>query len=92
MNRRRFLELLGKGIAASGIVYSFPSVIVPKNIAPVRLVDLFPDGIGVRFGLHGDDLLELPPGLLIPYVWMNAGLESSYNEILHRHGSLLLPN
>lgn len=33
MNRRRFLELLGLAALGSGIVYSFPSVIVPKNIA-----------------------------------------------------------
>lgn len=33
MNRRRFLELLGSAALGSGIVYSFPSVIVPKNIA-----------------------------------------------------------
>ena len=33
MNRRRFLELLGMAAAGTGIVYSFPSVIVPRNIA-----------------------------------------------------------
>lgn len=33
LNRRRFLELLGMAAAGTGIVYSFPSVIVPKNIA-----------------------------------------------------------
>ena len=33
MNRRRFLELLGSAALGSGIVYSFPSVIVSKNIA-----------------------------------------------------------
>ncbi len=32
MNRRRFLELLGTGMAATGVVYSFPSIIVPRNI------------------------------------------------------------
>lgn len=32
MNRRRFLELMGIGIGSSAIVYSFPSIIVPKNI------------------------------------------------------------
>lgn len=33
INRRRFLELLSSAALGSGIVYSFPSVIVPKNIA-----------------------------------------------------------
>lgn len=35
MNRRRFLELLGTAIAGTAVVYSFPSIIVPKNIAAV---------------------------------------------------------
>lgn len=34
MNRRRFLELLSSAALGSGIVYSFPSVIVPNNIMP----------------------------------------------------------
>ena len=38
MNRRRFLELLGMAAAGTGIVYSFPSVIVPKNIAEVNSI------------------------------------------------------
>lgn len=33
MNRRRFLELLGLAAAGSAVVYSFPSIIVPQNIA-----------------------------------------------------------
>lgn len=44
MNRRRFLELLGVGIGSSAIVYSFPSVIVPKNIVipppSIRILDV----------------------------------------------------
>lgn len=36
MNRRRFLELLGTAALGSGIVYSFPSVIVPKNIQRIE--------------------------------------------------------
>lgn len=43
MNRRRFLELLGMAAAGTGIVYSFPSVIVPKNIAlPEFAPEVFP--------------------------------------------------
>lgn len=34
VNRRYFLELLGMAAAETAIVYSFPSIIVPKNIAP----------------------------------------------------------
>src|SRR5258708_3421054 len=37
MNRRRFLELLGMAAAGTGIVYSFPSVIVPLNVAETGL-------------------------------------------------------
>lgn len=36
MNRRRFLELLGIATAGGAIAYSFPSIIVPKNIVRVR--------------------------------------------------------
>ena len=32
MNRRRFLELLASTAVTSGVAYSFPSVIVPRNI------------------------------------------------------------
>lgn len=35
MNRRRFLELLGMATAGTAVAYSFPSVIVPKNITTV---------------------------------------------------------
>lgn len=35
MNRRRFLSLLGQAAAGATVAYSFPSIIVPKNIQPV---------------------------------------------------------
>jgi hypothetical protein len=35
MNRRSFLQLLGQATASAAVVYSFPSIIVPKNIQPV---------------------------------------------------------
>lgn len=44
MNRRRFLELLGVGVASTGIVYSFPSIVVPQNIASgLTLLDCVPE-------------------------------------------------
>lgn len=45
MNRRRFLELLGSAALGSGIVYSFPSVIVPKNISMLDWKDHLINGI-----------------------------------------------
>lgn len=33
MNRRNFLKFLGTATIGTGIVYSFPSIIVPKNIS-----------------------------------------------------------
>lgn len=45
MNRRRFLELLGTAALGSGIVYLFPSIIVPKNIAPITKTLLLKNGI-----------------------------------------------
>lgn len=33
MNRRRFLELLGMATVGATVAYSFPDIIVPKNIA-----------------------------------------------------------
>lgn len=35
MNRRGFLSLLGQAAVGSVVAYSFPSIIVPKNIQPV---------------------------------------------------------
>lgn len=35
MNRRSFLSLLGRAATGPAVVYSFPSIIVPKNIIPV---------------------------------------------------------
>ena len=38
VSRRRFLELLGMATAGATVAYSFPSIIVPKNIIPVESV------------------------------------------------------
>lgn len=39
MDRRGFLGLLGKAVASATVAYSFPSVIVPKNLGEVVVVD-----------------------------------------------------
>lgn len=36
MNRRRFLELLGKATVTTAVAYSFPDIIIPKNIIPIE--------------------------------------------------------
>lgn len=38
VSRRRFLELLGMATAGASVAYSFPSIIVPKNIIAVESV------------------------------------------------------
>lgn len=51
MDRRRFLELLGMATAGSVVAYSFPSIIVPKNIDlidqinSVTIKEIFPKRI-----------------------------------------------
>lgn len=40
MNRRRFISLLGQSVAGATVAYSFPSIIVPKNIRPVSYNEL----------------------------------------------------
>lgn len=35
VNRRRFISLLGQAVAGATVAYSFPSIIVPRNIQPV---------------------------------------------------------
>lgn len=35
MNRRNFLKFLATATVGTGVVYSFPSIIVPKNISEV---------------------------------------------------------
>jgi hypothetical protein len=59
MNRRRFLELLGTAALGSGIVYSFPSVIVPKNISsePISLTTCN-NGLDKLFKMMDDDLKD----------------------------------
>lgn len=39
MNRRRFIELLTSATIGSTVAYSFPSIVVPKNIS-IEFVDL----------------------------------------------------
>lgn len=53
MNRRRFLELLGSAALGSGIVYSFPSVIVPKNTSSSSIVFRVVDDPVYEFGFSG---------------------------------------
>jgi hypothetical protein len=45
---------MGKAVAGPAVVYSFPSIIVPKNIAPQYLTELYPEGI-----YYGPDTFEL---------------------------------
>lgn len=45
MDRRSFLKFLGAASAGATVVYSFPSIIVPKNIDLINLVtqrEIFP--------------------------------------------------
>lgn len=43
MNRRRFLELLGMATVGGAVAYSFPKIIVPKNIQVVGETIFFID-------------------------------------------------
>jgi hypothetical protein len=40
MNRRRFLELLGMATVGGAVAYSFPDIIVPKNIEAISQINL----------------------------------------------------
>ena len=51
MNRRRFLSLLGQAAVGAGVVYSFPSIIVPKNIQPIGLPYFTRDASGLFPGM-----------------------------------------
>lgn len=71
MDRRRFLGLVVKATAGSAVVYSFPSIIVPNNIAPQYLSDLYPDGIfygpGVyNLSMHGIPFTVNASGIYMP--------------------------
>lgn len=43
MNRRGFLSSLSLAIVGTGVAYSFPDIIVPKNI--ISLEEIYGDGI-----------------------------------------------
>jgi len=59
MNRRRFLELLGTAALGSGIVYSFPSIIVPKNISSKTVsFTTCNNGFDKLFKMIDDDLKD----------------------------------
>lgn len=42
MNRRRFLELLGMTVASGAVAYSFQSIIVPRNLSGLTMLDIAP--------------------------------------------------
>lgn len=55
MNRRRFLEIFSAGAIGSGIVYSFPKIIIPKNIIRSSNSSIFrvSDDPNFGFGFSG---------------------------------------
>ena len=58
MNRRRFIELLTTAAVGGTIAYSFPSIIVPRNlIVPAESMWVYP----THFGMSG--YLLAPKGL-----------------------------
>jgi hypothetical protein len=44
MDRRGFLSLLGQAAVGATVVYSFPSIVVPKNIQPYGLAHFINEG------------------------------------------------
>lgn len=54
MNRRKFFNMLGKAVVGGAVAYSFPEILVPKNITkPTGLADAIEKGY--RFwGVDGD--------------------------------------
>ena len=61
MNRRRFLELLTTAAVGSAVAYSFPSIIVPRNLIAT------PDDAEIEFYRHeilkSTDYFMAPRGL-----------------------------
>lgn len=41
MDRRRFLGLISRAVAGSAVAYSFPTIIVPKNISLIMEIGSF---------------------------------------------------
>ena len=73
MNRRGFLSLLGKATVGGVVAYSFPSIIVPKNIQPIGLPyfvsdasGLFPRMLTSTFPDLNSPSLELGGAILSP--------------------------
>ena len=63
MDRRGFLSSLLRATAGAAVAYSFPSVIVPKNIIPVettviRGIPYLADNTGNYFGVARDSFLR----------------------------------
>ena len=52
MNRRRFLELVGMTVAAGTVAYSFPRIIVPRNLEKVSLQNGWPIAFSSVWGYH----------------------------------------
>lgn len=72
MNRRRFLELFGLGVAATGIVYSFPDVIVPKNIAGLVSSDIVVPEFTLPSGWYDEsEIIRAQRG--VPYLVSDTG-------------------
>lgn len=67
MNRRRFLSLLSQATVGATVAYSFPSIIVPKNIQPAYA--LAPHGLACLINdnsrvLQGIDTVTFCPGTM----------------------------
>jgi hypothetical protein len=69
MNRRNFFSTLMKAAAGATVAYSFPSIIVPKNIITPTLAEVGffgLDGKVSRFTWFGTPLIEvIPDGLFM---------------------------
>lgn len=102
MNRRGFISALLKATAGATVAYSFPSIIVPKNIiepvtAPLPVFGNFPHGVplfvddtGVFRGLARGSINPLD----LPFSSENDELlvpSVWLNTKLKSHGGILLP-
>ncbi len=78
MNRREFLEILGLATAGGAVAYSFPEIIVPKNIIPVKAASIgstlfrVVDDPVYGFGFSGFTSIEIYPKIINDIFFMEG--------------------
>jgi len=86
MNRRSFLKCLGTATVGTGIVYSFPSIIVPKNIEKAIVTVSDDPNFGFGFMSYADKInlvtrKEIYPKIIEDWYFKETPFVAYYKQL-----------